>query len=138
MPIILCENMNKKVCYLVACAAVACHVAMAGDIHVNTKDEVTGIDNIIEALPDCAVRTQDMPVAGVQYDNYGMTIDLIQFTQSDGSLTAIPTNFSKAGFSGLELGRVTSFIRLGKTYRVHYQLCGQGAYPDLLSINEVK
>lgn len=75
-------------------------------------------------------------VEGVQFSQSGATLDSFRFSDSKGNQWSIPTNIGS--LPNVDKGAANSFIRVGRSYFAHIQVCGSGGYPSLISLYDPK
>ncbi|MCG7755240.1 MAG: hypothetical protein LZF63_01075 [Nitrosomonas sp.] len=104
-----------------------------------TKDYVTGLVNMDSLLVDpgdnCSQMTGAIKIEGVQYSPSGATLESFRFTDHKGNQYSVPTNITK--LSNGERGQANRFIRQGKTYFAHIQMCGSGGYASLINLYDL-
>ena len=60
------------------------------------------------------------------------TLETFRFTDKNGTQWSVPTNIGR--LSNVDRQRPNSFIRVGKRYFVHAQVCGSGGNASLISM----
>ena len=71
-------------------------------------------------------------VEGIQFTPSGGTLETFRFTDKNGTQWSVPTNIGR--LSNVDRQRPNSFIRVGKRYFVHAQVCGSGGNASLISM----
>ena len=76
--------------------------------------------------------SQPVTVEGIQFTPSGGTLETFRFTDKNGTQWSVPTNIGR--LSNVDRQRPNSFIRVGKRYFVHAQVCGSGGNASLISM----
>lgn len=104
-----------------------------------TKDYVAGLVNMDSLLVDpgdnCSQMAGAIKIEGVQYSASGATLESFRFTDPKGNQYSVPTNITK--LSNGERSEANRFIRQGKTYFAHIQMCGSGGYASLINLYDL-
>jgi hypothetical protein len=83
----------------------------------------------------CAQRVGKIRVEGLQFSKSGATLESFWFIDKNGSQWSTPTNIAELS-DNVTRSKAGSFIKVGKEYWVHIQVCGSGGYSDLISMYE--
>ncbi|CAI8954625.1 MULTISPECIES: hypothetical protein [Burkholderia] len=81
---------------------------------------------------NCTQFIGPVTVEGVQFTSSGGTLETFRFTDKNGSQWSVPTNIGR--LSNVDRQRANSFIRVGKRYFAHVQVCGSGGIASLVSM----
>jgi hypothetical protein len=74
-------------------------------------------------------------VEGVQFNPSGNTLESFRFTDKNGTQWSVPTGIEN--LSTIERQKANNFIRVGKFYYVHVQICGSGGFASLISMYDL-
>lgn len=81
---------------------------------------------------NCTQFTGPVTVEGIQFTPSGGTLETFRFTDKNGTQWSVPTNIGR--LSNVDRQHANSFIRVGKRYFVHAQVCGSGGNASLVSM----
>lgn len=126
------------------CMAMSSQVTLAADSNgkliTSYKDSKTidvglaDMDHVLNAPSDgCTQITGRVTVKGVQFSESGRTLQSFWFIDKDGTRWVVPTNIDKMRPS-VDAIRASDFIRVGKKYFLHIQVCGSGGFASLISM----
>lgn len=97
----------------------------------HSREIVAGV-NMGGSTDDCQQMIGKIKVEGVQFSQSGVTLESFRFTDKNDAQWSIPTGFSQ--FSNVERRKANNFIKVGKSYFVQVEICGNGGYPDLINM----
>lgn len=101
---------------------------------VETKARVIALLNMDEVLLDCQQQVTMAKVKTVLYSQSGMTPEKIE-VDWQGSKVDITTNVGENPVLSLdEIQAANQFIKVGKRYLIHFQLCGDGSQHSLINM----
>ncbi|AQQ19497.1 hypothetical protein A8D61_13820 [Burkholderia cenocepacia] len=81
---------------------------------------------------NCTQFIGPITVEGIQFTPTGGTLETFRFTDKNGNQWSVPTNIGR--LSNVDRQHANSFIRVGKRYFVHVQVCGSGGNASLVSM----
>jgi len=90
------------------------------------------MDNIMD---DCAQVIGIVKPEGVQFSEKGGTLESFRFTDKNGTQWSVPTNIAE--LSNAARNEANSFIKVGKTYYSHIQVCGSGGFASLIALYDM-
>lgn len=98
------------------------------------KPRVIALLNMDEVLPDCQQQVALAKVKTVLYSESGITPEKIEVDWQGGKF-GIATNVGENPVLSLdEIQAANQFIRVGKRYLIHFQLCGDGSQHSLINM----
>lgn len=101
-----------------------------------TRSQVAGLVNmdvVMNSPQDrCTQMIGKITVEGIQFSRSGTILESFHFRDQKGNVFSVPTNIGN--LSNAARGHANSFIKQGKTYFAHIQLCGSGGYPSLINL----
>lgn len=105
----------------------------------NPKQEIVlGLVNMEAIMDDpldsCSQMSGPIKVEGIQFSESGQTLETFWFTDKRGTRWVVPTNFDQMKLSSDERSKASDFIKTGKQYFVHIQVCGSGGFPSLVNM----
>ncbi len=107
---------------------------VTGANKADTKARVIALLNMDEVLIDCQQQVTMAKVKTVQYSQSGMTPEKIE-VDWQGSKFDIATNVGENPVLSLdEIQAANQFIKVGKRYLIHFQLCGDGSQHSLINM----
>jgi hypothetical protein len=99
-----------------------------------TRSKVIALLNMDEVLPDCQQQVTMAKVKTVGYSESGLTPEKIG-VDWQGSKFDIATNVGENPVLSLdEIQAANQFIKVGKRYLIHFQLCGDGSQHSLINM----
>lgn len=99
-----------------------------------TRQKVIALLNMDEVLPDCQQQVTMAKVKTVLYSESGMTPEKFEVDWR-GSKFDIATNVGENPVLSLEeIQAAHQFIKVGKRYLIHFQLCGDGSQHSLINM----
>ncbi|MGY4724746.1 hypothetical protein ACJ51O_12870 [Burkholderia pyrrocinia] len=81
---------------------------------------------------NCTQFIGPVTVEGIQFTSSGGTLETFRFTDKNGNQWSVPTNIGR--LSNVDRQHANGFIRVGKRYFVHAQVCGSGGNASLISM----
>lgn len=109
-------------------------VSLGGGKYDTKVKALINMDEVYDApLENCSQVVDTIKVGGVQFSPSGITVESFWFTKGENRM-AVPTNISDSTLSNTDKGQANSFIKVGKRYLAHIQVCGSGGYPSLISL----
>jgi hypothetical protein len=84
---------------------------------------------------NCQQFTGPIKVEGIQFSPSGAVLESFRFTDAKGSQWAVPTNIGKLGSA--DRSHANSFIRVGRRYLAHLQVCGSGGFASLVNLYDL-
>jgi hypothetical protein len=122
------------------CLSLACTAASAGQFNVPEVVNIDGhaaalinLDHMMDAPGDgCEQVFDTITVEGVQFSASGRTLTQFRYTNSRGGQMGMPIDVS--ALSNVEQSHASDLIHVGKHYFMHFQQCGSGGFPSLISI----
>lgn len=94
---------------------------------------LVGMDELFDKPGDnCQQFLGTATVEGIQFSSSGATLESFRFTDKSGNQWSVPTNIGK--LSGAARGIANNFIRVGRQYYLHVQVCGSGGFASLISM----
>lgn len=100
----------------------------------SSKELIAGV-NMGEPSDGCTQMIGKIKVEGVQFSSSGATLESFRFTDKNGTQWSVPTEFGK--LSNVARGEANNFIRVGKTYFSHIELCGSGGFAGLINLYDM-
>lgn len=98
------------------------------------RSRVIALLNMDEVLPDCQQQVTMAKVKTVLYSESGLTPEKIE-VDWQGSKFDIVTNVGENPVLSLdEIQAAHQFIKVGKRYLIHFQLCGDGNQHSLINM----
>lgn len=136
-------NMTGRV---VACMALLCSTfsVYAGEViyryhtlpNGRTEPIVSGLVNMTDLAnkpgDGCEQFIGLVKVEGIQFSSSGRSIESFRFTDHFGNQWSVPTSISD--LSNSARSEANNFIRVGRPYFIHVQICGSGGYADLVNM----
>lgn len=99
-----------------------------------TRQKVVALLNMDEVLPDCQQQVTMAKVKTVLYSESGLTPEKFEVDWR-GSKFDIATNVGENPVLSLEeIQAAHQFIKVGKRYLIHFQLCGDGSQHSLINM----
>lgn len=99
-----------------------------------TRSKVIALLNMDEVLPDCQQQVTMTKVKTVLYSESGLTPEKIGVDWQGGKFD-IATNVGENPVLSLdEIQAANQFIKVGKRYLIHFQLCGDGSQHSLINM----
>ena len=106
----------------------------AGPHKTEAKSKVVALLNMDEVLLDCQQQVTMAKVKTVLYSQSGITPEKIE-VDWQGSKFDIATNVGENPVLSLEeIQAANQFIKVGKRYLIHFQLCGDGSQHSLINM----
>lgn len=107
----------------------------------NPKQEIVlglvNMEAIMDApLESCIQMSGPIKVEGIQFSESGKTLETFWFTDKRGARWVVPTNIDQMKLTS-ERSKASDFIKTGKQYFVHIQVCGSGGFPSLVNIYDM-
>ena len=96
---------------------------------------LVNMDEILDGSGGCGQAFGPAKIEGIQFSQSGVTLESFRFTDKRGEQWSVPTNIGK--LSNAERREANSFIKTGKTYYLHMQVCGNGGYPSLINLYDL-
>ncbi|WP_035854032.1 hypothetical protein [Deefgea rivuli] len=90
----------------------------------------------IEAGSNCTQMIGMVKVDGIQFSESGATLESFRFVDAKNNQWSVPTNIKD--LSSVDRSRANNFIRQGKSYFAHVQVCGSGGFASLISLYDPK
>lgn len=101
-----------------------------------TREYVGGIVQMETVFTEpgsgCTQMIGTIKVEGVQFSKSGAVLELIRFRDNKGNQWAVPTSIEK--LPKLDREKANNFIKTGRSYFSHIQVCGSGGFADLISL----
>jgi len=98
------------------------------------KSRVVALLNMDEVLLDCQQQVTMAKVKTVLYSQSGLTPEKIEVDWQGGKFD-IATNVGENPVLSLEeIQAANQFIKVGKRYLIHFQLCGDGSQHSLINM----
>lgn len=121
------DSENAKVIYQ--------DISQGGGKFTTKTIALINMDDVFDApLDNCSQVIGAIKVEGVQFSPSGITVESFSFTKG-GSRMAVPTNIGGSTMlSNVDKGHASEFIKVGKRYLAHIQVCGSGGFPSLISL----
>ncbi|WP_228518916.1 hypothetical protein [Methylophilus sp. 13] len=99
-----------------------------------SKPAVIALVNLDEVSPDCQQQVTMARIKTVAYSESGMTPEKIKFDWQGNALD-VATNVGENPILTLEeIQAAHQFIRVGKQYLIHFQLCSDGQQRSLINL----
>ncbi|MFD0928557.1 hypothetical protein ACFQ1T_02070 [Methylophilus glucosoxydans] len=99
-----------------------------------SKPAVIALVNLDEVSPDCQQQVTMARIKTVAYSESGMTPEKIKFDWQGNALD-VATNVGENPVLTLEeIQAAHQFIRVGKQYLIHFQLCSDGQQRSLINL----
>lgn len=99
-----------------------------------TRQKVVALLNMDEVLPDCQQQVTMAKVKTVLYSESGLTPEKFEVDWR-GSKFHIATNVGENPVLSMEeIQAAHQFIKVGKRYLIHFQLCGDGSQHSLINM----
>lgn len=99
-----------------------------------SKPPVIALVNMDEVSPDCQQQVTTARIKTVAYSESGMTPETIKFDWQGNALD-VATNVGENPVLSLEeIQAAHQFIRVGKQYLIHFQLCAEGQQRSLINL----
>lgn len=107
----------------------------------NPKQEIVlGLVNMEAIMDDpldnCSQMSGPIKVEGIQFSESGKTLESFWFTDKRGNRWVVPTNIAEMKPAS-ERNKASDFIKSGKQYFVHIQVCGNGGFPSLVNVYDM-
>ncbi len=99
------------------------------------REIVVALVNMDGIMDDCEQKVGIIKPEGVQFSRSGNTLESIRFTDENGAQWSVPTNIGE--LSNAARSEANSFIKVGKTYYSHIQICGSGGFANLISLYDM-
>jgi len=108
--------------------------------HNKSRTYVGGLVQMDEIQNDpgsmCTQMIGMIKVEGVQFSASGATLEIFRFTDNKGNQWSVPTNIGS--LPNVDKGTANNFIRVGRSYFAHIQVCGSGGYASLINLYDPK
>lgn len=99
-----------------------------------SKPPVIALVNMDEVSPDCQQQVTTARIKTVAYSESGMTPERIKFDWQGNALDVATNVGENAVLSLEEIQAAHQFIRVGKQYLIHFQLCADGQQRSLINL----
>lgn len=83
----------------------------------------------------CSQMIGQIRVDGLQFSKSGVVLESFHFSDAKGNVYSVPTNIER--LPNASRSQANSFIRQGKQYFAHIQVCGSGGFASLVNLYDL-